>query len=309
MKKAFIYAIAIYIILISGLCRIQQVKCAMIKNSDSYNVIMKRDMLCLMMAYQGYIDGIEQREDGSVYLVMNSGKHILYDDGRTKNHEGKLSYPDLQDMMEQIYSIQDIKNLADENFDPGRARVYALLYEVYGSTKKQIESNLTNVKTMGGYFRFNKNNGACESLQKAFNKLAPLVKSNWRIGSSVFPLSGTFNYRNIAGTGRLSPHSFGIAIDLARDSRDYWKWASRREGQKRLESYPREIVSIFENHNFIWGGKWGHFDILHFEYRPEIIYKARYFGGEPAKGQCWYDGVPLEDPLIKSYVDKIEKAL
>jgi hypothetical protein len=30
-------------------------------------------------------------------------------------------------------------------------------------------------------------------------------------------------------------------------------------------------VDIFERHGFIWGGKWGHFDTMHFEYRPELL--------------------------------------
>ena len=33
---------------------------------------------------------------------------------------------------------------------------------------------------------------------------------------------------------------------------------------------PREIVDIFEKHGFIWGGKWYHYDTMHFEYRPEL---------------------------------------
>jgi hypothetical protein len=32
-----------------------------------------------------------------------------------------------------------------------------------------------------------------------------------------------------------------------------------------------EIVAIFERHGFIWGGRWSHFDTMHFEYRPELL--------------------------------------
>jgi hypothetical protein len=35
-----------------------------------------------------------------------------------------------------------------------------------------------------------------------------------------------------------------------------------------------EIVLTFERHGFIWGGKWGHFDTMHFEYRPELLQAA-----------------------------------
>ena len=30
-------------------------------------------------------------------------------------------------------------------------------------------------------------------------------------------------------------------------------------------------VGLSEKHGFIWGGKWYHYDTMHFEYRPEII--------------------------------------
>ena len=272
-----------------------------------YNTVIKRDLLCIMMAYPEYILGIEKGKDGNVYIVMKSQRRILYDDKRVKTPAEKIANADIQDMLEQVYPLNDIKKLPEQDCDPGRARVYALLKEVYGSSKGKVQSNLVNVKTLQGYFQFNKNNGASEAFQKAFNELVPLAQNRQNIRASVFPTSGTFNYRNIAGTNLLSPHSFGIAIDLARNKRDYWKWASRREGEERLASYPREIVAVFEKYNFIWGGKWGHFDILHFEYRPEIIYKARYFGNMPDSIESWYDRAPAENPEVKNYIDIIEK--
>ena len=38
--------------------------------------------------------------------------------------------------------------------------------------------------------------------------------------------------------------------------------------------YPWEIVLIFEKYGFIWGGKWHHYDTVHFEYRPEMLSSA-----------------------------------
>ena len=37
---------------------------------------------------------------------------------------------------------------------------------------------------------------------------------------------------------------------------------------------PPEIVAVFERHGFIWGGRWVHFDTMHFEYRPELLPRA-----------------------------------
>ena len=94
-----------------------------------------------------------------------------------------------------------------------------------------------------------------------------------------------------------------------RDRRDYWKWASREEGQKRLDIYPKEVVDIFQNNNFVWGGKWGHFDTLHFEYRPEIIMKAKYFGKGDISRKAWYEGAPVNELQVKNCIDKINNIL
>ncbi|HPW41284.1 MAG TPA: M15 family metallopeptidase [Bacillota bacterium] len=275
---------------------------------SSYDITMKQDLLCLMMAYPEHIASIEKLED-RVYVTMKSGRKILYDDKKIKGMEAKIAYPDLQDMMEPVYPIGPVKKLMDINYDPGRARVYSLLNEVYGGSRQQIEGNLVNVNTGCGAFQFNRNNKAGEALKNVMDELASAAKSRKEIRACVYPCSGTYNYRVISGTNRLSPHSYGIAIDLARDKRDYWQWASREEGQKRLSSYPNEIVELFERNNFIWGGKWGHFDILHFEYRPEILIKARYFGNSRDIHKPWYNEVLLEDAYAAECIRKIDKAL
>ena len=94
--------------------------------------------------------------------------------------------------------------------------------------------------------------------------------------SYVNKLAGTFNWRKVAGTERLSNHSFATAIDLNVDKAAYW----RRQSPTQMEvfsrkSWPTEIIETFERHGFIWGGKWWHFDTMHFEYRPEIIAYAK----------------------------------
>jgi len=276
---------------------------------EKYEIIMKRDLLCLMLAYPGYITGIEKDTSGKVYIVMKSGKRILYDDKIKKSSEQKLNSPDIQDMMEEIYPLNDISQLMDQDFNPGRIRVYSLLFEVYGSTQQQISQNLKNVSAAGITCRFNGNNNAAAELEAVLNELNLLMKQGKNIAPFLYPISGTFNYRLISGTERLSAHAFGIAIDLARDKRDYWQWATRKQGQSRLNEYSRDLVRTFENHGFIWGGKWGHFDILHFEYRPELIIKAKYFSSMPKPGENWFCGMEDISEETKGYIDMIESAL
>jgi hypothetical protein len=84
-------------------------------------------------------------------------------------------------------------------------------------------------------------------------------------------LGGTLNWRNVAGTQRLSNHSFAGAIDLNLDKSTYWRWqpAAKLPTFSRL-SFPQPIIETFERHGFIWGGKWYHYDTMHFEYRTRV---------------------------------------
>lgn len=273
-----------------------------------YEAVMKRDLLCLLMAYPESFTAIQTTSDGRVYAVLNSGKKILYDDGKEKNRWQKSGDPDIQDMLEQIYPLHDISEIQPANYNPGCVRIYPLLKEVYGINKSRIQSNLVKVSIGYKYVEFNKNNKASESLKSVMNELLPLSRQSHKVYNAAFPSSGTYNYRLIGGTNRLSSHAFGIAIDLHSNKYDYWRWSTREEGQNRLNNYPKEVVHIFERYGFIWGGKWGNFDIMHYEYRPELILKARYFSQTPIPGIPWYDGLQNNEEAMK-YVWFIEEQL
>jgi hypothetical protein len=85
-----------------------------------------------------------------------------------------------------------------------------------------------------------------------------------------------WNWRSIAGTNRRSNHSYGTAFDLLpRDLQGrltYWRWDT---GKSKIDPVyylpPETVIEIFEEHGFIWGGKWDLIDTMHFEYRPEIL--------------------------------------
>jgi hypothetical protein len=86
------------------------------------------------------------------------------------------------------------------------------------------------------------------------------------------PTAGTYNCRTIDKTSRLSVHAFGAAIDIAARFGNYWLRSEDRDGMLTWTNrIPMAIVEIFERYGFIWGGKWYHYDTLHFEYRPELI--------------------------------------
>ncbi len=123
---------------------------------------------------------------------------------------------------------------------------------------------------------FNSQNRAAKALEAVGVELTNLLKAKPDFSKYVLPLADTYNRRKIAATERLSPHAFRIAIDLNTKHGAYWQW--KRHGRDitsvRLE-YPLEIIQAFERNGLIWGGKWAHYDLMNFEYRPEILAKTK----------------------------------
>lgn len=160
--------------------------------------------------------------------------------------------------------------------DPGRSRCQSFFKKMYGATQAEVEANLVQIEWMprhvGKMLRVSKVNGVDRQLQKVSDELDRLP---FRFRKYLKRLGGTFNWRPIAGSEALSPHAFGIAIDINVRYGNYWRWDAEKNGQPSyVNRIPREIVDVFERHGFIWGGKWSRYDTMHFEYRPELLLAA-----------------------------------
>jgi hypothetical protein len=162
--------------------------------------------------------------------------------------------------------------------DPGRIRNDAFFLKMYGDCRKgEVTPNLRAVSWLpnhgGGTVRATAINGVADQLEKVSRELDLLPTAMIQY---LVPMSGVYNCRPVAETNRLSVHAFGAAVDINAKFGDYWLWAKRPDGaivwRNRI---PEKIVEIFERHGFIWGGRWYHFDSLHFEYRPELIALAK----------------------------------
>jgi hypothetical protein len=165
-------------------------------------------------------------------------------------------------------------------------RYYPLFAATYGATVKDVESHLVSVDIFGQKIRFNQRNNAAQALQRVMQELGSqettrIYMENLKISNR--SLAGGYNWRTIAGTQELSMHSYGIAIDLidnASPDPQYWRWLDKKDPEKALKNVkqiamlPWEVITTFEQNGFIWGGKWHHFDTMHFEYRPELTLKS-----------------------------------
>ena len=157
--------------------------------------------------------------------------------------------------------------------DPGRYRNTAFFAKMYGDCKKaEVSPRLAALawlpKSWGKAILITSVNGVDAHLRAVSAEIDALPET---IRRAAYPIAGTYNCRPVADTGQPSPHGYGIAIDLNTAFSDYWYWRRHDGAIVYRNRMPEAIVAIFEKHGFIWGGKWYHFDTMHFEYRPELL--------------------------------------
>lgn len=234
---------------------------------------IQEDLFKLFTAYPMSCTGIEASEKNDLYVIMKNGDRIVYDDRKKKSFEEKLADPDLHDMLEQKYIPGAVNENPAENYDPGRIRVVSFFQAIYGETENDVIRNSLHMQFISHKVVFNSVEGAADALQKVHKNLSILIKEQPELSRYVDPMGGTLKWRVVEGTQRLSPHSFAIAIDLNPDRGAYWRWRTEGNTGNIRKEFPQAIVRIFEEQGFIWGGKWHHYDLMHFEYRPELLSK------------------------------------
>ena len=164
----------------------------------------------------------------------------------------------------------------DADGDPGRIRNERLMKILYGRNAGEVEARLATIAVLGVPLRFSASHGAAEALGRVAAKLEQIVALHPETMVYMTPFGGTYAWRNISKSPRLSAHSFGVCIDLNVEKGLYWQWNPDAETLAEIRrDYPQAIVDAFEAEGFIWGGKWHSFDFMHFEYRPELISPRR----------------------------------
>src|SRR5262249_52020983 len=132
------------------------------------------------------------------------------------------------------------------------------------------QAKLVNVSFVGQTVQFH--TLAAAALGKVSTKIQALISTTPSLAQYVTgELGGTFNWRPIANTTRMSAHSYGIAIDIVVAKSAYWEWDQADGTFGWKNQIPQAIVDAFESEGFAWGGRWYHYDTMHFEYRPELF--------------------------------------
>jgi hypothetical protein len=215
------------------------------------NAIVPAPIACLARHY-----GMTALPDA---LQLPDGTKLPLHDGKTKTADERLEHPDVADMFAQRYQPGPIAPVTVADWDPGRVRLDLLLRAAYPK-RGIIRIDFLGHKAL-----------VHERAAPAFARVAARLQKAQAADPELRPflakLGGTLNERNIAGTDRPSAHSWGIAIDINPALSNYWRW----EKSGWSNQIPQAIVDAFEAEGFIWGGRWSHFDTMHFEYRPELL--------------------------------------
>jgi D-alanyl-D-alanine carboxypeptidase len=206
-------------------------------------------------------------ERGAWFAALPDGARVPWDDGKSKTFDARLDAPDLKDIFLIPYRAGPIRAVEIENEDPGRVRCEAILVATYGSPAKAAAEQV-RIRFLGLPVRVHRR--ISPALAGVAERLAQARQADTGLDRFLRRLSGGFAARKIAGTERTSAHAFGIAIDLDKSQSDYWRWQKQRPLRWR-NRFPQAIVDAFEAEGFVWGGRWYHYDTMHFEYRPELF--------------------------------------
>jgi len=216
-------------------------------------------------------------------LSGHDGKSIFWRDGTAMTADDGADNNSFDDLLRNA-SVVDQFHLSyplgpspppELNYDPGRFRNEAFFKKMYGDCNAgEVQKNLVTViwlpRSWGKTIQVTLTNGVADHLREVsdeIDRLEPAIKA------AAFPIAGVLSCRSVADTGRMSMHGYAAAIDLNLKYSDYWLWAGKNKKIPYKNRMPLEIIDIFERHGFIWGGKWYHYDTMHFEYRPELLIK------------------------------------
>jgi len=238
-------------------------------------------------AYAELIDSVTYGESDVVFFLGE--KAIQFRDGRMLERGRGPAHDAECDPLFYRYSLRPLSEPPEA---PEEMPRYCtdVLESLWGSTEEEIRSHGSSIRFLD--HRMFVNDFLIEPLATVERALLIASVTDPAIAEWIESLDVTYSFidRGIAGSPTRSHHAWGLAIDLVPTSYDgrqvYWRWSRvyDREAWDRIPldqrwSPPEAVVAIFEQHGFVWGGKWAHFDMIHFEYRPEIILYNRLLSG------------------------------
>ena len=236
---------------------------------------------------------------GDWVLVFKSSRELYWAQGRLLPEELRRNYKKYRPYISYRYpkKLEDPKNLTPErirrikmnNTKAKRAAMpayegsfFELIYRNY--TRESLEANLVRITFLDRKISVHRK--IAQPLQRVNQKIMTASKKNSSVGRFLREVRSVQSYawRKIRGSTSMSFHSLAVAVDILPKNRQkiiYWAWEAQRNpnwpaaplSQRWIP--PKEVIDIFEENGFIWGGRWTLYDNMHFEYRPELLMLQR----------------------------------
>ena len=238
-------------------------------------------VMAFLQAYGPLIDEVTFQENDAVFTVGERSIH--FQDGRMLE-AGRLDQADQYDPFFFPYSLGPLTE--PPHPEEGPAQSTDVLEVLFGRKESEIRRRCESITFLGR--RLFVNTLAAGPLRTVEQEILASARRDPEVARWIEELEIAYSFmsKGIAGSSSRSYHSWGLAVDLVPESyggkQVYWRWSRvfNWDGWHRIPlaerwSPPRAVVEAFERHGFLWGGKWAHFDTIHFEYRPEILHYNR----------------------------------
>ncbi len=228
-------------------------------------------------AYGTLIDSVTYRDDDLVFSM--AGEEIHFQDGRLLAEE-RLERRERCDPIFYHYPLEMPQE--PPPLPEGPTRLCTDVQDaLWGRTESDLRARGRTIDFVER--RVFVNDVVANALERVERELYAIAATDRAVAAWIEEVQVAYSFidRGIAGTATRSQHAWGLAVDLVPHSYDgreaYWRWSrvwSRQWHEIPMDerwSPPSRVVETFERHGFLWGGKWAHFDNIHFEYRPEIL--------------------------------------
>lgn len=236
-------------------------------------------VIAFTRAYAALIDSVAYSEDDAVFHLQ--GGAIRFSDGRMLSTSRG---PDAAERCDDIFYEYSLEPLVEPPAAPDERPVYCtdVLETLWGRQESEIREHGSSITFLD--HKMFVNDFLIAPLAQVERDLRAAALRDAEVAAWMAGLDITYSFvrRKIAGSATRSHHGWGLAVDFVPDSYEgrhaYWRWSRvfDREDWDEIPleerwSPPRAVIEAFERQGFVWGGKWAHFDVIHFEFRPEII--------------------------------------
>lgn len=179
--------------------------------------------------------------------------------------------------------ISEIKRTSHPEFRASQPSYHLDFFDALydGKYQVRIEQNIVSMSFLGR--KVNVHRDIVPALSQVEKRILEAAGQSQEVKDFVASISSVdgYNWREIRDRQDRSFHSWGLAVDIMPkgwQKKDiYWNWISDWNPDWMMIPLskrwmpPKAVVDIFEQHGFVWGGKWMLWDTIHFEYRPELL--------------------------------------